>query len=138
MVQIDLEYQGGLRCSAVHGPSGTQLITDAPVDNHGKGESFSPTDLCAAALASCMMTIMGIQAEAKGWKLEGAKASVEKEMSADLPRRIAQLTVTMNIPGQWDDSQKKQLERAAHTCPVHHSLHPDIKIVLNLNWPDCV
>jgi Predicted redox protein, regulator of disulfide bond formation len=95
MVKIDLRYAGGLRCAATHGPSGQTLQTDAPVDNHGRGESFSPTDLVATALGACMATIMGIAAERHEIDLRGMQIEVLKGMSADLPRRIAQLTTTI-------------------------------------------
>jgi len=98
MVKLTTTYEGGLRCRATHGPSGTTLITDAPVDNHGKGESFSPTDLVATALGACMMTIMGIAAERHGLNLVGMKAETVKEMSKDLPRRIASLRTRLTIP----------------------------------------
>ena len=91
MVQINVTYQGGLRCQAVHGPSGTTLVTDAPVDNHGKGESFSPTDLVATALGACIPTVMGIVAEREKIDLTGMRVTVQKEMSAEPPRRIARL-----------------------------------------------
>jgi putative redox protein len=126
MVQINLTYDGGLRTSAIHGPSGAQLLTDAPVDNHGRGESFSPTDLVATALGSCMATVMGIVAQRKGVILEGMKISVGKTMSATPPRRIAQLDVLIQMPLPADHPDRALLEATAHACPVHQSLHPEM------------
>ena len=134
MVQIDVAYQGLLRCQAVHGPSGTKLATDAPKDNHGKGELFSPTDLVATALGTCMLTVMGIVAQRHNISLEGAKASVVKEMATSPVRRVGRLTVEIHVPGQLNDEQRKLLEHAAHTCPVHKSLHPDIEIPVTFRW----
>jgi putative redox protein len=128
MVTINIAYQGDLRCQAVHGPSSTTVITDAPVDNHGKGESFSPTDLVATGLGACMMTIMGIVAKRDGIALEGATVKVEKIMTTALPRRIAKLVVAFTLPAGITPDQKTKLERAAHTCPVALSLHPDIVV----------
>ncbi|MEQ9825141.1 MAG: OsmC family protein [Puniceicoccaceae bacterium] len=136
MVEIDIAYLGELRCEAVHGPSGNRMQTDAPVDNHGKGESFSPTDLCATALGTCMMTIMGIQARTAGFDITGTRAKVLKIMSTDSPRRIARLDVTMEVPVELDEKRRQQLVRAAKTCPVHFSLHPDVEIRLQFNWKD--
>jgi uncharacterized OsmC-like protein len=134
MVKISIRYEGGLRCEAVHGPSGQQLFTDAPVDNHGKGESFSPTDLVATALGSCMATIMGIVAERHKLDLTGMKIEVTKEMSQDTPRRIARLTTVIDVPLPPDHPDRELLERAALTCPVHQSLHPEIEKPLELRW----
>jgi len=128
MVEIKVEYLGELRCQARHGPSGNQLITDAPVDNQGRGEAYSPTDLVATALATCEMTIMGIKARANGWSMEGATVRAEKHMSSDLPRRIVRLVLDIQMPSHLDDEQIKVLERAAKQCPVRQSLHPDIEI----------
>lgn len=134
MVKIDITYQGQLHCEAVHGPSGTQLATDAPKDNHGKGESFSPTDLVATALGSCMLTIMGIVAQRHHISLAGATASVVKEMAAAPTRRIGRLAVEIHVPAKLDDEQRKLLENAARTCPVHKSLHPEIDIPVTFHW----
>ena len=128
MVQIDITYQGGLRCEAVHGPSGTKLVTDAPVDNQGKGESFSPTDLVATALGVCIPTIMGIVAERDKIDLRGMRISVQKEMSAEPPRRIAKLTTRIVMPGGLTEQQKIKLEKAAHTCPVRQTLHGNVEM----------
>lgn len=135
MVQIDVTYQGGLRCQAVHGPSKTTLVTDAPVDNQGKGESFSPTDLVATALGTCIFTIMGIVAEREKIDLVGLRITVQKEMSAEPPRRIARLTVRIQMPAGLDAQQKAKLERAAHTCPVHQTLHGNVEMPIEFVYP---
>jgi putative redox protein len=134
MVTIDITYQGDLRCEAVHQSSGTRLHTDAPKDNQGKGESFSPSDLVATALGSCMLTIMGIAARNMNVDLKGTQVTVQKEMVATPLRRIGQLTVKIKVPAKVTDDQKKKLESAAFTCPVHKSLHPDIKIPVEFVW----
>ncbi len=119
-------YQGDLRTKAQHLASGNTFITDAPIDNHGKGEAFSPTDLVATALASCMMTIIGIKAEAMALDMSALKADVTKIMSAS-PRRIAEVQITLFMPAALDAKSRKILEAAAHTCPVAASLHPETK-----------
>jgi len=134
MVRLSTTYEGGLRCRAVHGPSGATLVTDAPVDNHGKGESFSPTDLVATALGACMMTIMGIAAERHGLDLTGMKAETEKVMSTDPPRRIASLKTRLTLPLPPDHPQRQLLEQAAHTCPVHKSLAAGIDAPIEFVW----
>jgi putative redox protein len=134
MVNIQIEYQGELHCKATHGPSGTELSTDAPKDNQGRGESFSPTDLVATALGTCMLTIMGIAARTLNIDISGATANVEKEMTAALPRRIERLTVKIHVPQSPSQVDREKLERAAHACPVHKSLHPDIKIPIEFTW----
>ena len=132
MTVIDSTYQGQLRCQSSHGPSGTLLETDAPTDNQGKGERFSPTDLVATALSTCMLTIMGIVAERHGWSLEGVTARVEKTMSSETPRRIAQLTVWVELPADLEPQQRALLQRAAETCPVKVSLEGAIP--MELHW----
>ncbi len=134
MVSIQLEYEGDLHCRAVHGPSGTTLGTDAPKDNQGRGESFSPTDLVATALGSCMLTVMGILARTLALDITGATATVEKEMTTAAPRRIAALPVRIHVPQQLSAEDRQKLERAAHTCPVHKSLHPDISSPIEFTW----
>lgn len=134
MVSIHLEYEGDLHCSAVHAPSGTVLATDAPKDNQGRGESFSPTDLVATALGSCMLTIMGIMARTLAIDLQGATATVEKQMTSTPPRRIEQLAVKIHVPHPVSPENREKLVRAAHTCPVHKSLHPDIEIPIEFIW----
>jgi putative redox protein len=133
MVEINIAYQGELRCVAVHAPSGIELLTDAPKDNRGKGESFSPTDLVATALGTCLMTIMGIAAQSMKIDMRGTKVTVKKEMAAN-PRRIARLTVTINVPTRVDEEQKRKLIEAAMTCPVHKSLHPDVQMPIEFKW----
>lgn len=135
MVQIDIVYEGELHTRAKHGPSGMELVTDAPKDNQGRGEAFSPTDLLATALGSCMLTIMGIVARREQIALEGTKVRVTKEMTATPPRRVARLTVMFDLPVPVTPEQKIKLENAAHTCPVHRSLHPDVEVVTTFNWP---
>ena len=125
MVEIDVEYTGDLHCQLMHGPSGAKIQTDAPKDNEGKGEAFSPTDLVAAALGSCMLTIMGIVARRHAINMTGARAHVEKEMASD-PRRISKLPVQITVPVDLSSKERKILEAAALPCPVHKSLHPDI------------
>ncbi|MFD2255078.1 OsmC family protein [Luteolibacter algae] len=134
MVKINLAYQGSLRCSATHAPSGNTIQTDAPVDNNGKGEAFSPTDLVATALGACMATVMGIVAERKEVSLEGMNIEVRKHMSEDAPRRISKLEVDIDMPLPANHPERKLLESAARGCPVHHSLHPDIEIAFNWKW----
>lgn len=135
MVQIDAEYVGNLRCSAEHVPSGVTLTTDAPTDNHGLGASFSPTDLVATALGTCVATIMGIQADKHSLDLEGMTIHVEKEMASN-PRRIASLHTEVTMPNPLDERTRKRLEQAARHCPVHHSIHPDIDAPIVFHWPE--
>lgn len=127
MVKISLRYEGSLRVRAKHQPSGTTLITDAPVDNQGKGESFSPTDLVATGLASCMATIMGIVAKKHQIDLKGMEIEVEKIMSKEGPRRIDTLNVCVEFPTKLKEEQEKLLREAALTCAVALSIHPDIR-----------
>lgn len=134
MIEITIDYQGDLHCQNTHGPSGSQVETDAPVDNNGRGESFSPTDLVATALGSCMATIMGIAAKNKGIALEGMVVKVGKEMSADLPRRITKLDVTVNVPLPEDHDGRPMLEAAALSCPVAKSIDPAIEVPISWNW----
>lgn len=135
-VQIDIAYVGELRCEAVHAPSGNRLHTDAPVDNHGKGESFSPTDLVATALGSCMLTVMGIFAQRHEIDLRGTTVRVEKEMVSTPVRRISRLSteIRMSIPSTHP--HRDALERAALTCPVHQSLHPEVDKPVLFIWAD--
>jgi putative redox protein len=134
MVEIQIEYEGGLHCRSVHEPSQASLSTDAPVDNHGRGESFSPTDLVATALGTCMLTTMGIVAERHGWNLAGARARVEKTMVADPVRRIGSLAVHLRMPGDFDARARQVLEKTAHTCPVHKSLDSAVLIPVVFEW----
>ena len=136
MVKIDIIYEGDLHCRLKHGPSGTEIMTDAPVDHMGKGEFFSPTDLTAGALGSCMMTVMAISAQKHNIDLRGTKVEVIKEM-IDLPiRRIAKLAVNFSMPKGIEPSKRLILERAAHSCPVHKSLHPDVEVITSFQYPD--
>jgi len=134
MVAIQLEYQGDLHCKAVHSSSGTELNTDAPKDNQGRGESFSPTDLVATALGTCILTIMGIMARTLNFDIAGSTATVEKEMTTAPPRMIKSLNVKIHVPHTISPENKQKLERAAHTCPVHNSLHPDIQAPIEFTW----
>jgi putative redox protein len=134
MVKMTAHYLGGLRCEAIHGPSNGTLLTDAPVDNHGRGEAFSPTDLLAAALGSCMLTVMGIYAERHGIGLTGARALATKEMTTEGIRRIRRIAVRLELPVPADHPQRQALERAALSCPVHQSLHPEIEKPVEFVW----
>jgi uncharacterized OsmC-like protein len=134
MVEISIRYLGGLRCEARHGPSGSVLVTDAPVDNEGKGESFSPTDLAATSLGTCMLTIMGIAARRLGVDLGETTVNVVKEMTSQPPRRIARLSVVFTIPLAASHEKREVLENAARSCPVHLSLHPDVEQVMRFDW----
>lgn len=134
MVTIQFEYQGDLHCKAVHGPSGAELTTDAPKDNQGRGETFSPTDLVATALGTCMLTVMGIMARTLNLDIVGTTATVEKQMTTAPPRRIESLTVRIHVPQPLSADDRQKLERAAHTCPVHKSLHPDIQTPIEFTW----
>ncbi len=124
-VSITGSYIGGLKVNIKHGPSGTELRTAAPVDNQGDGSSFSPTDLIAGALASCMLTIMAISAAREGIALEGVSFSLEKHMQSS-PRRIGAVPVRFQMPAGLTGDQRKKLERAAYTCPVYRSLLPEV------------
>ena len=134
MIEIKIDYEGKLRCAATHGPSGDVLATDAPVDNNGRGEAFSPTDLLAASLGSCMATVMGIVAQRKEISLEGMKISVGKHMSEDSPRRISKLDIVIHMPIAEGHPYCELPRSAALGCPVHHSIHPEIEVVIDWNW----
>ncbi|HMT10722.1 MAG TPA: OsmC family protein [Ignavibacteria bacterium] len=136
MVEITTTYEGSLHCKAVHKPSGIIIETDAPVDNRGKGESFSPTDLLAASLGVCYLTTMGIAAEDRGIDLNGASCRIEKHMSADAPRRVAKLVAEITFPAGIPFDKRGILEAVALHCPVSKSLHPDIDVDLKLHFPD--
>lgn len=133
MATSEVTYKGELRTVAVHLKSGNEIITDAPTDNNGKGEAFSPTDTVATALASCMLTIMGIKAADKNIKIEGTTAVVTKTMGVN-PRRITKIDVIVTLPFAFDNVTKKTLEKAALTCPVYYSLHEDIEKNIVFNW----
>ena len=132
MVEINMEYVGDLHCTAVH-PSGAGIATDAPVDNQGKGESFSPTDLVATALGTCMLTTMGIVARRHDWDLAGSTARVVKKMVSEPYRRIGVLEVEIHVPREFDEKTRRALEKSAHTCPVHRSLG-GVEIPVTFTW----
>jgi uncharacterized OsmC-like protein len=128
-----ITYLGELRTSSIHIQSGSEIISDAPIDNNGKGAAFSPTDTVANGLGSCMFTVMGIKAAEMNVDLSNATAEITKIMAAE-PRRISEIHVVFNITAEADDKTKTILERTAMTCPVYYSLHPDIKKVITFNW----
>ena len=138
MVDIYTRYEGDLHCNAKHGPSNAMLETDAPVDNHGRGASYSPTDLVATALGTCMMTTMGIVANKNGWVIDGIATHVKKEMTKAPPRRIERLTVVMTIPdavaAKLDAAARAELERTAHNCPVRISLADVVQVPIEFRW----
>lgn len=127
----EVTYLGELRTEAVHTQSGTRILTDAPKDNHGKGEAFSPTDLLATSLASCALTTIGILAKRDGLTIDitGAKTEVVKVMAAD-PRRVSEIHLKISFTRSYSEKEKKMIEHTFHTCPVAKSLHPDIKQVV--------
>ena len=129
MLDTVVSYEGGLRCRAEHADSGAVVLTDAPKDNHGQGESFSPSEMLSVSLGSCILSIMGIAARSMNTDITGATASVTKEM-ADAPRRIARIAVTVRVPGSFDERQRTKLEAAAHACPVHNVLGIDAPITI--------
>ena len=128
-----VKYKGSLRTEAKHLRSGSVIVTDAPIDNQGKGEAFSPTDLVATALASCMITIMGIVAERDGIDIEGVTADVDKIMSKE-PRRIGEIKIIITFKSKLTTDQRGKLERAAKTCPVSGSLHEDLKETVEFSY----
>ncbi len=134
MVRIHQVYEGDLHTSCRHEPSGRELATDAPRDNQGRGESFSPTDLVATALGSCMLTIMGIEARKRGWGLEGARVEVEKHMTPAAPRRIERLALRFEMPTGLPPEARGALEEVSRTCPVCRSIHPDIELDVQFEW----
>ncbi len=134
MVEINIEFTGNLSTKLTHVPSGATLITDAPKDNQGEGKSFSPTDLTASSLLGCMLTIMAIYAKRHGWDLTGTQGKVIKEMTAEPPRRIAKLSVHFQMPKRFSETERKALETAALSCPVHKSLHPEIQIPIKFEY----
>lgn len=134
MVKMTVKALSNVSCEATHDESGVVLKTDAPKDVGGDASSFSPTDLVGTALLTCIMTTMGLAANRLNINLAGMHGSVEKTMSADVPRRIARLVVVLDIPVAPDDAAKAKLDKAARDCPVHHSLHPDTKMDIQINW----
>ena len=133
MEKIIITYDGDLRTNAIHLRSGSKISTDAPVDNEGKGEKFSPTDLFATSIGSCMLTIMGITAKTHGFCIDGSTIELQKKMSAN-PRRVSDLTIIINIKGKLSDIEKTKLIRAAEHCPVSKSIHPDINENIKYNF----
>ncbi len=134
MVEMTLVYEGGLHTTALHGPSSAGLETDAPVDNQGKGEAFSPTDLLATALASCMLTTMAIVGDREGWSIDGTKARVEKHMELEPRRRVGRVLVELEMPEGLSAEARQRLEKTARGCPVATSLHPDTVVDLRISW----
>lgn len=126
-------YKGNLRCQATHLQSGTTLETDAPTDNRGKGERFSPTDSLCVSLSTCMLTTMGIKANDMNVNIDGATAEVTKHMASD-PRRVAKIEIAVSLPGNANEKERLILERTGNNCPVAKSLNPDIELVLSYNW----
>lgn len=134
MITVKTEYIGGLRTKAEHQRSKQHIITDAPPDNQGKGEAFSPTDLLATSLGSCMLTIMGISANAHGFNIDGTRAEITKIMASD-PRRVVEVKIDLFFPANdYSDKEKKHIEHAAYTCPVSQSLHPELKQTITFNY----
>ena len=128
-----ITYTGNLRCEAVHLQSSSQIETDAPTDNRGKGERFSPTDLLCVSLATCMLTTMGIKAADMNVDISNSKADVTKHMAND-PRRVVKIQVTVSLPKNINEKERLILERTGNNCPVAKSVHPDIELVLKYNW----
>lgn len=127
MEKLEAKYVGDLRVEATHSRSGSKLLSDAPVDNHGQGRSFSPTDLLCTAAASCMLTIMAIAAQTGGFSIDGTTVAVTKEM-AESPRRVGKMTFEIDMRGLGlDEKSRKIVERSAQTCPVMQSLHPSME-----------
>jgi len=137
MATIETKYLGGLRTEATHVQSGTKIITDAPVDNQGKGEAFSPTDLLSASLASCMLTIMGIKARDNNIDIDNTTCSITKIMAAN-PRRVAEIVINFKFPKQYTNEEQKILETAALTCPVYFSVSEDMKKTVDFGWSEKV
>jgi putative redox protein len=134
MATSKITYNGGLRTTSIHERSGNQIITDAPLDNKGKGEAFSPTDLLATSLGNCMLTIIGIAAAEHGFDIDGTTCDITKVM-AENPRRVAEIKVNFQFPAnEYSDKVRKIIERSAHTCPVAYSIHPDILKTVTFNY----
>ncbi len=134
MVEMQVQYEGGLHTLVRHGPSASEIETDAPVDNRGKGAAFSPTDLLGASLASCMLTTMAIRGESEGWRIDGATARVEKHMALEPRRRVGRLVVEIQMPGGLPSEARVPLEQAAEGCPVACSLGSEVEVALTLSW----
>ena len=134
MNSFEIKYQGNLRTTATHLDSGSEISTDAPKDNHGLGETFSPTDMVCSALASCILTIMAIAVEKNGISIKGANAMVKKTMGIN-PRRISKIDIELTFTKDYDERTKVILERAAHNCPVHHTLSDEVEKNINFIYP---
>lgn len=134
MVKMSGRYLGRKKCSLTHEPSGTQIETDAPKDNQGEGSRFSPTDLVASALATCVLTTIAIVAERDGHSLDGSYFEVTKEMVSQPTRRIGTLTVKIYLPRSIPEAYRSKLEHTAHACPVHKSLHPEVQMPISLEY----
>ena len=133
MANIEITYTGNLRTEITHVQSGQKVLTDAPLDNHGKGEAISPTDMLAASLGSCMLTVMGLAARTHGIDMDGTDCSVTKIMAAN-PRRVGEIMVSFKFHKQYTDKEKKILESASLTCPIYYSLSPDLKKTVEFGW----
>jgi len=134
MKTSEITYTGDLRTTSIHLKSGKEIITDAPTDNQGKGEAFSPTDLLATSLGNCMLTIVGIAARNHGFNIDGTKAEITKVM-AENPRRVSEIHVELHFPANgYTEKEKAIIERSAKTCPVAYSLHPDIKQEITFSY----
>ncbi len=136
MVPISVIYSGTLRCNVTHDNSGVQIITDAPTDNHGRGESFSPTDLVATALGACMITTMGITAQNEHVSLDGTTIAIEKYMSTDAPRRIAKIAAHLTMCAGIPKEYRSRIEHIGNNCPVQKTLHPDVVLDIAYSYPD--
>lgn len=134
MVAISVDYLGELHCKATHLPSGSIIETDAPVDNKGKGEKFSPTDLVAAAVGTCIATVLGLYAQSKDLNLTGMRLEIQKEMTKVPPRRISILEIQVKVPIELNAFDKAKFEEIAYTCPVTASLHPDVFLRVTFHW----
>jgi putative redox protein len=138
MVDIFMRYEGDLRCQARHAPSSAALATDAPADNQGKGGSFSPTDLVATALGTCMLTTMGMVARKRGWNIDGIEVQVSKQMTQQPPRKIERLPATFTVPKHvasvLDAGARRELEQTAKTCPVALSISDTIDVPISFDW----
>jgi putative redox protein len=134
MATVETTYIGDLRTENTHVQSGTKILTDAPTDNQGKGEAFSPTDLLAVALGTCMLTTIAIKTRNDGIDIIGAKCSITKIMSSTPPRKVAELQINLKFPKQYTEQQQKLIEEICMTCPVYLSLHPDMAKTVNFGW----
>ena len=136
MVPQSMLYLGELRCKATHGPSKVELVTDAPTDNQGRGQSFSPTDLVVTAMAACQVTTMSIVAQRDNVTLDGTRVYAEKHMSTDGPRRIVRMVIKIDFPAGIPKDYREKLEDIARTCPVARTVHPDVRVDNTFSYPD--